>query len=128
MLSKLGRETEARNTWRDLARRFPDERDPAGRPYGIVGAMNAGDTAGLFETISAARWDLSADQAEFFLAQLDASRPSPYLDRFRFARELAEQFKPQIAVREHELYRLPGRRSSDLLPRGWERPHFGFCR
>ena len=46
-LAKLGRDAEARATWRDLAARYPDERDLSNRPYGIVAAISAGDTAGL---------------------------------------------------------------------------------
>jgi signal transduction histidine kinase len=103
-LAKLGRQEEARAAWRTLAASYPDERDPFHRPYGIVGAIEAGDTAGLYDQIAAGRWELSADQAEYFLAQLDPRRTTPYLDQFRFARELSEQFRPQSALREGEIY------------------------
>jgi signal transduction histidine kinase len=103
-LAKLGRQDEARAAWRMLAASYPDERDPFHRPYGIVGAIEAGDTAGLYDRIASGRWDLSADQAEYFLAQLDPHRKTPYLEQFRFARELSEQFQPQSALREGEIY------------------------
>jgi two-component system phosphate regulon sensor histidine kinase PhoR len=69
-----------------------------------VGAIEAGDTAGLYDRIASGRWELSADQAEYFLARLDPERTTPYLDQFRFARELSEQFRPQSALREGEIY------------------------
>ena len=111
-LSALGRQSEARDAWRTLARQFPDDRDLAGRPYGIVAAINAGDTVGLFEQISSGRWDLSADQAVHFLTTLDPERPAPYLERFHFARDLEEQFKPPTSPRpgEIESYSFVGHR------------------
>jgi len=102
-LTALGRGTEARDTWRALARQFPDSRDLAGRPYGIVAAMNAGDTAGLFEQISSGRWDLSADQAAHFLTTLDPERPAVYLEQFEFARTLEAQFRPPTPPRPGEI-------------------------
>jgi len=63
-LAKLGREEEARAAWRTLAATFPNERDLSHRPFGIVAAMEAGDTKGLYDKIASGQWDLSADQAE----------------------------------------------------------------
>jgi signal transduction histidine kinase len=103
-LSAMGRVEEARSTWRTLASTFPDDRDLAGRPYGIVAAINAGETAGLFDQVSSGRWDLAGDQAEYFLSTLDPSRPTPYLDRFRFARDLEDHFRPPASLREGEIY------------------------
>jgi signal transduction histidine kinase len=111
-LAKLGRHEEARATWRKLASLFADERDLSHRPFGIVAAIEAGDTAGLYDSIASGRWDLSADQAEYFLSQLDPGRSSPYLNRFQFGRELSEQFRPQGFLRENEtyIYQMGGRR------------------
>ena len=104
-LSTLGRDDEARNTWRTLATRFPDDRDSAGRPYGIVAAMNAGETANLFDQIASGRWDLPADQAEHYLTVLAPDRRAPYLDRFRLAREVEEaQFRPAASLQDGEIY------------------------
>ena len=102
-LEKLGRKDEARATWRKLAESFPDERDLSHRPFGIVAAIAAGDTDGLYDRIASGQWELSADQAEFFLSQLDPNRTSPYLDQFRFAHELSEQFRPQDRPRQNEI-------------------------
>jgi signal transduction histidine kinase len=103
-LAKLGRKEEARAAWRKLAETYPDDRDLSHRPYGIVAAIEAGETAGLYDKIASGRWELAADQAEYFLTQLDAKRTSPYLDQFRFARELEERFRPQNPLREGEIY------------------------
>jgi tetratricopeptide (TPR) repeat protein len=103
-LEKLGRQEEARETWRKIATTYPDDLDSSLRPYGIVAAIEAGDTAGLYEKIEAGRWGLPADQAEYFLNKLDSSRTSSYLARFDFARELEEQFKPKAALRENVTY------------------------
>jgi signal transduction histidine kinase len=103
-LAKLGRQEEARAAWRTLAASYPDQRDPFHRPYGIVGAIEAGDTAGLYDQIAAGRWELSADQAEYFLGQLDPHGATPYLEQFRFARELSEQFRPQSVLHDGEIY------------------------
>ena len=103
-LANLGRQEDARAAWRTLAASYPDERDPSHRPYGIVGAIESGDTSGLYDRIAAGHWDLSADQAEYFLTQLDPQRTTPYLEQFRFARDLSEQFRPPSALRENEIY------------------------
>src|SRR5439155_25597045 len=69
-LAKLGRQEEARAAWRKLAETYPDDRDLSHRPYGIVASLEAGDTTGLYNTIASGRWELAADQAEYFLTQL----------------------------------------------------------
>lgn len=103
-LAKLGHTAEAQATWRKLAAEHADERDLSHRPYGIVAAIEAGDTRGLAEKIASGRWDLAGDQAEYFLSRLGATDRAPYLDRFRFARELRDQFRPQEAPHEGQLY------------------------
>lgn len=113
VLSKLGEEEKARETWRRLAETFPDARDLADRPFGIVAAINAGRTAGLAERIVSGTWELAADQADFFLSTL--GRPpgaDRYLERFRFAEELSTQFKPPRALRVGEIdsYRFANNR------------------
>ncbi len=102
-LTGLGREDEARTIWRKLARAFPDERDLSGRPFGIVAAIQAGETTGLLQQIRAERWQLSADQAEYFVAELGPGQADAYLDQFRFARELAATFRATGGLRELEL-------------------------
>ena len=104
VLAKLGRNTESQGAWRQLAASYPDQRDPFHRPYGIVAAINAGDTRDLYDKISSGRWELAADQAEYFLSQLDPNRTTPYLGQFQFARELNEQFRPPGNLRQGEVY------------------------
>lgn len=102
-LTALGRADEARTVWRKLARAFPDERDLSGRPFGIVAAIQAGETSGLLQQITAERWQLSADHAEYFVGELGPGRAEAYLDQFRFARELATGFRPPGGLKALEL-------------------------
>jgi tetratricopeptide (TPR) repeat protein len=102
-LAKLYRKDEARAVWRKLAETYPDDRDSSHRPYGIIAVIESGDTAGLYEKIETGRWNLSGDQAEYFLSRLDPKRKSSYLDQFRFARELSERFRPQTAPSAHQV-------------------------
>jgi signal transduction histidine kinase len=102
-LTALGRADEASTTWRNLARAFPDERDLSGRPFGIVAAIQAGETTGLLQQIAAERWQLSADHAEYFVGELGPGQADAYLDRFRFARELVVGFRPPGGLRELDL-------------------------
>jgi signal transduction histidine kinase len=103
-LARAGRTAQARRTWRELAARFPDERDPAGRPYGIVAAIQAGDTDGLLQTIASERWALSADQAQYFVDQLGGGGAETYLDRFRLGRDLARHFQPRSGISLLEIH------------------------
>jgi signal transduction histidine kinase len=99
-LAKLGRAKEARAVWREIAAKWPDERDLAQRPFGIVAAIEAGDTAGLLEKINSGRWNLPADQAEYFAAELGGHEHPSYT----FARELRDHFRHQGPLREGEIY------------------------
>ncbi len=102
-LAKLGRANEARAVWHALAASYANDRDLSHRPYGIVAAFEAGETSALYDQIAAGRWDLAADQAEYFLQKLAPGRVGPYLERFRLAREVAERFRPERTIREGEL-------------------------
>jgi hypothetical protein len=99
-LGKLGRTTEARAVWREIAASYPDERDLAHRPFGIVAAIAAGDTDGLMAKIDSGRWALAADQAEYFASQLGGHPDASYA----FARVLRAQFRHQGPLREGEVY------------------------
>ena len=104
-LHALGRPEEMRQTWRRLAAEYPDASDPFGRPYGIVAAIQAGETNGLLERIVNDRWPLAGEHAEHFIAQLGPDRAEKYLDRFRFARELTQQFRPTRLVDDTQVQR-----------------------
>jgi signal transduction histidine kinase len=104
-LAALGRHAEARDVWRTLAATFGDEYDLSGRPFGIVAAINAGDSEGLVEAILAGRWNLAAGQAEYFLRVLGApgNRLEAFLERFAIARELATGFRPPLMSSHDEI-------------------------
>jgi signal transduction histidine kinase len=93
-LERLGQREAARDAWRTLALDHPDEQTLSHRPFGIVAAINAGRTEGLAERIAEGRWELPADQAEYFLAQLGVQADSPLFDRVRFARVLHRESVP----------------------------------
>jgi signal transduction histidine kinase len=99
-LAKLGRADEARAVWRDIAARYPDVLDATQRPFGIVAAIEAGDTAGLLEKMNSGRWNLPADQAEYFADAL-GGRPDP---SYGFARALHEHFRIEGMLREGDIY------------------------
>ena len=103
-LDRLGDDAAARETWRRLASEYPDDRTLSHQPYGIFAAIKAGETAGLFEEIASGRWALAGDHAQHFLEALDSTRTSSYLDRYRFARELKEQFRPPRTLGERDIY------------------------
>ena len=117
-LAKLGRSEEARAAWRSLAEMYGDERDLSHRPYGIVAAIAAEETAGLYEKIASGRWELAADQAEYFMEQLAPGRSSPYLEQFKLAREVAEHFHPSIRNSEVQSYMMGTRRIFYRAERG----------
>jgi signal transduction histidine kinase len=104
-LEKLGRTEEARATWHTLAHEHPDARDLSHRPFGIVAAIQAGETDGLFDAIAAGRWRLSADQLTYFLELLDAERAKPVLERYRLAQVQAAEFQPANPIRQGQIYR-----------------------
>jgi hypothetical protein len=124
VLNAVGQPDEASRAWRRLADEYPDAPDPFGRPYGIVAALQAGKTAGLLEQIMKDRWRLAADQAEHFVSELGPDRADAYLDRFRFAREVAASFRPVRGVGENEVQSdvVGGRRVFYRLEPGAARP------
>ncbi len=115
-LAQLGRTDEARAAWRKLAASYGDQRTLSHRPYGIVAAIEAGDTAGLFDQIASGRWELSGDQARYFLNELDPKRTTPLPGSVRLCRRAERTVSsPSHAPRERNpklpLWRLPS-----LLP------------
>jgi signal transduction histidine kinase len=109
-LGLLGREAEARETWRRLAATYPDDRDLSHRPYGVIAARFAGDVEGLFDKVVSGRWELAADWAVPLLSNLAPDRTSPYQEQVAFARDVAEQFRPPGAAAGGEVYEYALRR------------------
>ncbi len=57
---------------------------------------------GLYEDLIQDRWDLSAEQFDYYLGRLN--REPPPGNRFEVARELGEHFRPAAPLREGEIY------------------------
>ena len=102
-LTTLGRHKEAARVWRRIVKEHPDARDPSGRPYGIVAAMQSGETDGLLEKIVAGRWDLSGDHAAYFVGELGNRNADRYLERYAVARDVAAGFRPVGNLREGQV-------------------------
>jgi hypothetical protein len=100
-LNALGRKDDARSAWKTLAASYPDERDLSRQPFGLVAALAAGETAGLYEQIERGRWRLSYEQARNALDEIAPERPSRYLQRFAFGRALAD-FRPPLSLSDRE--------------------------
>jgi len=94
------------------------------RPYALVAGLELYDLkrargeerhdrlAALHRDLVRGRWELGADQADYFLAQLRgrapelpaSSRATGYLRRLELARALQERFRPPASLRAGELY------------------------
>jgi signal transduction histidine kinase len=102
-LDLLGRPDDARETWRRLAKDFPDEESLLHRPYGIVAAIHAQETSGLVQQIESGRWQLAGDYARHVLEQLAPSRTSRFLQQFEFAEALNDRFHPSGTLGDREV-------------------------
>ncbi len=106
-LGKLGRHDETAQAWRALAERYGDLEDPSHRPWGLVAGLELGEKDRVYRDLMRGRWKLSADQADFFLQRLggpaEAAR-TPYVEQFRFARVLEDDFRHTGALRPDEVY------------------------
>lgn len=121
---KLGERQAAEAAYGRLAERYGDLSDGFHRPYALVaglelydlkkarGEEERGVLAALQADLAAGRWDLSADQADYFLAQLrerapqlpDPNRETGYLRRLELARALQERFRAPPSLRDGEIY------------------------
>jgi signal transduction histidine kinase len=103
-LDRMGAHDQAREVWRRLAEQFPDDRDLSHRPYGIVAAIAVGESARLYDAIVSGRWELSRDQAQYFLEELAPGRSTPYLKRFDLAEELQVAFHPSLPSGDSDVH------------------------
>jgi len=88
--------------WRTLANGYGDLYDPLHRPYALTARLELNQRDGLYEDLIQDRWDLSAEQFDYYLGRLN--REPPPGNRFDLARELGERFRPAAPLREGEIY------------------------
>jgi signal transduction histidine kinase len=121
---KLEQRQTAEQAYESLAERYGDLSDGFYRPYALVaglelydlkksrGEEDRGRLAALQANLAAGRWELGADQADYFLAQLrerapqlpEPSRETGYLRRLELARGLQERFRTPPSLRGGEVY------------------------
>jgi len=101
-LDKLHRKAEALSAWQQLLRDYGNVYDPAGRPYSLTARFELGQIEGIFDELIQYRWNLSAEQFDYYMSRLN--RTAPAGNRFEFARELEEHFQPAAPLREGEIY------------------------
>ena len=123
---KVGESQAAEAAYEQLAQRYGDYSDGFHRPYALVAGLElydlkkahgedaSGGLAALHADLAEGRWEISADQAEYFLAQLrerlprlpEPDRRVGYLKRLELARALHERFRAPPSLREGEIYNL----------------------
>ena len=121
---KLEERKAAEAAYEELAQRFGDLSDGFHRPLALVAGLELYDLkraegeeersrlVALHGDLLRGRWELSADQADYFLAQLRERAPglpalergTGYLRRLELARALHERFRPPAALRPGEMY------------------------
>lgn len=101
---KLSRAEAAALSWKALLEKFGSLSDPSHRPYGLIARFELGQIDGLYDEILAGRWDLTAEQFDYYMARLNRKPPAD--NRFEFAREMEGQFRHEGPLVEGELYRF----------------------
>jgi signal transduction histidine kinase len=120
---KLGDRQAAEAAYGRLAERYAALSDGFHRPYALVAGLELydlrrergedehGRLAALQADLADGRWELGADQADYFLTQLRERAPglpdpnweTGYLRRLHLARVLQERFRAPPALREGEI-------------------------
>jgi signal transduction histidine kinase len=123
---KLGDRPAAEAAYGRLVERYGDLSDGFHRPYALVAGLELYDLktgrgeddrdrlAALQAGLGEGRWELSADQADYFLAQLrerapqlpEPDRQKGYLRRLELARALQERFRADPSLRDGEIHSL----------------------
>lgn len=121
---KLGERKVAEGAYERLAQRYGHFSDGFHRPFALVAGLELydlrrargederGRLAALQADLAAGRWELGADQADYFLAQLrerapqlpEPNRETGYLRRFEMARALQERFRAPPSLRDGEIH------------------------
>ena len=90
---KMGREAERQQALRRLAGQYGDLYDPFQRPYALVAGLELPAehqrAAGLARDLVAGRWELSAEQWDYFVVRLgERGSPVPRFPETDYARQL----------------------------------------
>jgi signal transduction histidine kinase len=110
-LERMNRMGDARQAYQFLGDHYGDLPDLSHRPYALVSALAIGPSDArkkeLWHAVVSGRWQMSADQVDYFAAllggQLD-SATSPYAVQLQFARRLEDHFRDHAPVQVEDLY------------------------
>jgi signal transduction histidine kinase len=109
---ELGQAEKAAALHRRLIDEFQDAYDSAGRPYALIAAVqwnrlsrrNQKEVPDILRAVqrdlATGRWDLDADAADYFAAELSvpgpAVSPAPYIELMTIVRALRGRFQPVV--------------------------------
>ena len=113
-LQKLNQSKEAQQAYNTLAERYGDLYDAFHRPYGVIAGFELGQSSRkplvrLRQDLTHGRWELAAEQLDYFLARLQAgglAQPveTEYVSHFKLARALEQGFRHHGPLRAGESY------------------------
>jgi hypothetical protein len=110
-MEKLKQSDETRKIYQVLGEKYGDLMDLSNRPYALVSALAlnapAAKKAALWQDLARGRWQLSAEQLEYFAPLLGGrmdSNAGPYVAHLRFASGLEEQFRQQGHLQPDAVY------------------------
>lgn len=124
-LTRLNRPAEAALAWKAVAEGYPDEYDPYGRPYGVLAGLELKTApAVLYRDLAAGRWEISADQLEYFIGRLGAGGypTTLFAEHLEAARAFDQSFRSSEPVLDGEVHPHAFRAGE----RGWQAFYAGI--
>jgi signal transduction histidine kinase len=121
-LQKMKQVAEAEQAYHTILEQYGDLYDPFHRPYAIIAGLELNDLAitqkvssplllvDLYNDLVQGRWELSAEQMDYFLARLKEPVKEPpnheteYLNHLELARALQESFRHQGPLQPNQVY------------------------
>lgn len=121
-LQKMGQLREAQQAYHMLSTQYGDLYDPFHRPYAIIARLELNDLAitqgdsspqpllDLYNDLVQGRWELSAEQMDYFLARLKENVKEPhlheteYLNHLELARAIEGGFRHQGPLQPNQVY------------------------
>jgi signal transduction histidine kinase len=125
-LQKTNQPSEAEQAYRELAQKYGDLSDPFHRPYGLTAGLELDDLAraqgrpvvsdsslaDLYRELAQGRWELSAEQSDYFRARFEERLKAPqarlvetdFLSHLEMARALQEGFRHHGPLRAGQVY------------------------